>query len=114
MGHALRNPRGEPVRELTATEAKNAFGQVLDLVARDGIVAITRHERPRAVVLSIEAYDALTRPRRSALDGLKEEFDAMSATLNAPGAAARMRSVLSASPKEIGKLALKGARKRRG
>ena len=43
----------------TATVAKNEFGHVLDTAVEKGAVAITRHDAPKAVLLSIDEYDAL-------------------------------------------------------
>lgn len=41
--------------------AKNEFGRVLDLAEKNGAVVITKHDAPRAVLLSIDEYNALTR-----------------------------------------------------
>jgi prevent-host-death family protein len=55
----MLDERGRAVETITATEAKNAFGRVLDTALSRGVVAITKRERVHAVVLSVEAYDAL-------------------------------------------------------
>jgi len=67
-----RPSRGTAV---SATQAQNNFGQVLDQARADGPVFITRYARPEAVVLSIEAYDALTGTQDVRLEELEAEFD---------------------------------------
>lgn len=67
-----RPSRGTAV---SATQAQNNFGQVLEQARADGPVFITRYARPEAVVLSIEAYDALTGTQDVRLDELEAEFD---------------------------------------
>ena len=42
-----------------ATEAQNNFGRVLGKVAEEGVVYITKYDRPQAVVLSVDRYEAL-------------------------------------------------------
>ena len=41
-------------------EAKARLSEVIELAQRDGPQTITRHGKPRAVVLSAEAYAALS------------------------------------------------------
>ena len=57
----IRNSRGlvVDVESISATAAKNAFGAVLEKAASYGIVAITKRDKARAVVLSIEEFEAL-------------------------------------------------------
>lgn len=47
------------MKSLSAAEAKNAFGHLID-IARHEPVLIEKHNRPVVVVLSIEEYDRLT------------------------------------------------------
>lgn len=47
------------MRSLSAAEAKNAFGHLIDL-ARHEPVLIEKHNRPVVVVISIEEYNRLT------------------------------------------------------
>jgi antitoxin Phd len=111
---AFRNRRGEQVEaaSITATEAKKQFGRVLELVLRGGAVVITKHDAPKAIVLSMEEFDALARPGVSALDTLTVEFDAMLARMQAPRARAAMKAAFGASARELGKAAVAAARKR--
>jgi len=62
---------------VTATEAQNEFGRVLDSVTGDRVIFITRHNSPRAVLISIERFDALVRKDETLLDTLTAEFDAL-------------------------------------
>ncbi len=56
-------------RQVTATDAKNNFGGLLDLVAAEGRVEITKHGRVVAVVVAPGAADlAVSRPARSDAD----------------------------------------------
>ncbi len=54
---AIRNRRGETPAKISATQAKNKLGEVLDTVLRSGMVLITKHETPKAVLLSMEEYE---------------------------------------------------------
>jgi antitoxin Phd len=111
---AFRNHRGEQVEaaSVTATDAKKQFGRVLELVLRGGAVVITKHDAPKAIVLSMEEFHALTRPGASPLDTLTGEFDAMLARMQTPRAKGSLRAAFAASGKELGKAAVAAARKR--
>ncbi len=112
----FRNHRGDVVDapEFSATEAKNAFGRILDAAARAGMVTITRHDQPKAVILSIEEYKALTGMRQSALDTLSGEFDAMLKRMQAPGARKAMQAGFATPAADLGRIAVKRARRKRG
>jgi len=109
---AFRSRRGEPASSFTATDAKKQFGRVLELVLRKGAVIITKHDAPKAILLSVDEFNALADTPRRALDTLSGEFDAMLARMQTPRARARMKRAFEASPKELGKAAVKAARKR--
>jgi antitoxin Phd len=99
--------------EVSATEAKNAFGAVLDKVMAHGGVAIVKHRRPTAVLLSMEAYEALLARQQDALAGLRGEFDALVARQQTDRAAAAGRRLFQASPNALGRAARAAARRRR-
>jgi transcriptional regulator len=44
---------------VTATDAKNRFGAILDTVGEGRVVVVTKHDAPRAVLMSMEVYQAL-------------------------------------------------------
>ncbi len=112
----FRNQRGEVVEApaFSASDAKNAFGRILDMAVRTGMVTITRHQEPRAVLLSMEEYLALAGARQNALDTLSGDFDAMLARMQAPGAREAMQSGFDTPARKLGRIAVKGARRRRG
>jgi prevent-host-death family protein len=105
---ARRNPRiGPPdATEVSASDAKNGFGSILDRVARGGTVAITRHDRPVAMLISIEAYRALAPAPEEALKNLAAEFDAMYERMQLPGAAEAMQRAFAMTPAELGRAAV--------
>ena len=109
---AIRDSRGEAPDRVSATDAKNKFGEVLDSVMQGGMVLITKHETPKAVLLSIEEYGALSRAMQTRLDTLNDEFDALLARMQTAKARARMKAAFNASPKRLGKAAVAVARKR--
>jgi prevent-host-death family protein len=111
---AFRNRRGDRVEAapFTATDAKKQFARVLELVQRGGAVVITKHDAPRAILLSVDEFTALTKTTESALDSLTAEFDAMYARMQTPRARTAMKTAFDASPRELGRAAVAAARKR--
>ncbi len=111
---AFRNRRGERIEttSVTATDAKKAFGRVLETVLQGGVVVITKHDAPKAVLISVDEFDALSRASEAKLDTLSQEFDALLARMQTPKARAGMKAAFDASPKQLGKAAVAAARKR--
>jgi antitoxin Phd len=109
---AIRNRRGELAVKISATEAKNKLGEVLDSVLQGGMVLITKHETPKAVLLSMEEYGALSGAAQSRLDTLNGEFDALLEHMQTAKSRAGMKAAFSASPKQLGKAAVAAARSR--
>lgn len=107
----IRNPRGELVEptSYSASDAKNAFGHILDQVSREGGVAITRRNEPLAVVISVETYQRLAGAEARTLDTLSEEFDALLAGMQRPGAAAAMQKAFDMTPARLGHAAVRQA-----
>jgi prevent-host-death family protein len=110
----FRNRRGEQVEAsaVTATDAKKQFGRVLELVLRGGAVVITKHDAPKAIVLSMDEFNALARGAARTLDSLNADFDAMLARMQTPRARVAMKAAFGAPPKELGRAAVAAARKR--
>lgn len=104
----LRNPLGDnvDVPEFSATEAKNSFGRVLDTAFSQGMVTITKRDRPTAVVLSLDAYQALLDARDQALGSLSHEFDALLLQMQSPAARQGAMDAFDASPDELGQAAV--------
>jgi prevent-host-death family protein len=110
----FRNRYGETVaaQSFTATDAKNEFGRVLDAAIAEGAVVITKHEAPRAVLLSLDEYEALAGRVDPILDDLRAEFDALYESMQTPEAGRAMRAAFDATPEEMGRAAVAAARKR--
>ena len=108
--HTAAASSGDVVR-MTSTEAQNGFGRMLDVVAKGSTVLITRHNATQAVLMSVEQYEALTRPETPSLDALTAEFDQMLARMQEPGSEEAMLKAFRASPEELGRLALASAQR---
>jgi prevent-host-death family protein len=110
----FRNQRGERVdaATFTSTVAKNEFGRILEIALRGRVVVITKHDTPKAVLVSLDEFNAMTSAPERTLEALTGEFDAMLARMQTPKARAGMKAAFDASPKELGKAAVAAARKR--
>lgn len=108
----LRNPRGAKVQAFSATTAKNAFGNVLEKALADGMVLITRHATARAVLLSVEEYEALLARVPDPLQALGAEFESLVTNMRKPKARMAARMLFKATGAELGKAAVASARKR--
>jgi prevent-host-death family protein len=111
----FRNSHGElvDVPAVAATRLKNEFGTVLEQAVRGGAVAITRHDTPRAVLVSYDEFQALVKERMPSLNDLSAEYDVLLARMQAPKSRKGMQAAFNASPAELGRAAVKAARKRR-
>jgi PHD/YefM family antitoxin component YafN of YafNO toxin-antitoxin module len=74
---------------------------------------ITKHDAPKAVLISIDEFNGLPRPREINLDTLTQYFDALLDRMQLPEARAAMQAAFDASPAELGRAAVAGARRRR-
>ena len=110
---AVLRPSGA-VRSVPATDAKNEFGSLLETAVVDGAVVITKHDAPKAVLLSVDRVNALLAKHEPDLLALTREFDDLVARMRTREARAAARSLFSASPEQLGEAALAGARKGRG
>lgn len=110
----LQPRRPEPMQSvaISATEAKNEFGRILETVIQGGKVVITKHDSPKAVLISMDEFNALSNAHKAELEALSEEFDGLLARMQAPAARAGMNAAFHATPKELGKAAAAAARKR--
>jgi len=109
---SIRNSRGQAVESFTATDAKNAFGTVLEKALVKGMVAITKRDKARAVLLSVEEYQLLLERGPDPLKTLSSEFDALVARMQTPRGKAAGKLLFKASPAELGKAAVAGTRRR--
>jgi prevent-host-death family protein len=97
---------------ISATEAKNEFGRILETVIQGGRVVITKHDSPKAVLISMDEFNALSNAHKAELEALSEEFDGLLARMQTPAARAGMNAAFHATPKELGKAAAAAASKR--
>ena len=97
---------------VTATEAKTRFGPLLETAIRGGSVVITKHDAPKAVLLSIAAFETLGGSRQPDLNALSAEFDSLVARLQTPGRRKALKSAFEATPRELGRLAVANYRRR--
>ncbi len=113
--HTFRNRLGELVEipEVAATQAKNTFGELLDRVAVSGAIAITRHDMPKAVLLSYEEFESLSSTRTETLDALSTKFDGLLERMQSPAARKGMEAAFNATPEALGRAAAKAAKRRR-
>ncbi|HEX4960756.1 MAG TPA: type II toxin-antitoxin system Phd/YefM family antitoxin [Thermoanaerobaculia bacterium] len=111
----FRNRLGELVEipEVAVTQAKNTFGELLDRVAASGAVAITRHDMPKAVLLSYEEFESLSSARSESLDALSTKFEGLLERMQTPAARQGMEVAFNATPEALGMAAAKAARRRR-
>jgi prevent-host-death family protein len=111
----FRNRQGElvDVQSVPATRLKNELGAMLDQAARGGAVAITRHDAPRAVLISYEEFAALAKLRAPGLADLDVEFDQLLARMQAPTVRAGAAAAFDAAPEVLGAAAVRVATGRR-
>jgi prevent-host-death family protein len=111
----FRNSQGElvDVPAVAATRLKNEFGAVLEQALRGGAVAITRHDMPKAVLVSYDEFQSLAKARSHNLSDLGAEYNVLLARMQTPKARKGMAAAFNASPAELGRAAVKAARKRR-
>ena len=111
----FRNSQGAlvDIPTVAATQVKNEFGAILDKATHGGAVAITRHDTPKAVLLSYEEFESLVQARSCTLDKLGAEFDDLLERMQSPKAKRAMDAAFNAPPAKLGRSAVKAARKGR-
>ena len=106
-------PRLAEMPTISATELKNATADVFEQVAARRAVAITRHDKPRAVLLSIDQYEALTAQHTPPwLEKLHEEYSGLLDRMQGPEQRAAAEKLFKATPEELGEAALWAAQQR--
>lgn len=106
--------RGEALTpiKMTATDAKNQMGHVLDTVMQGGVVLITKRESPRAAVIPMAEYEKFSRATEARLSALSGEFDQLLERMQTPEARLGMQAAFDATPEQLAKAAVSFARKR--
>ena len=106
-------PRVAEMPTISATELKNATADVFEQVAARRAVAITRHEKPRAVLLSVEQYEALTGQQNPDwLEKLHEEYRGLLDRMQGPEQRAAAEKLFKATPEELGEAAVWAAQQK--
>ena len=110
----FRNSRGETLEpsSVSASVAKSEFGRVLEMAIQGGAVVITKHDAPKAVLISVENFNALSGAAETKLDTLSSEFDALLARMQTSKARRGMKAAFAASGKRLGKAAVAATRSR--
>src|SRR5213075_1419660 len=82
----FRNSHGELVdlQPVPATRFKNEFSAMFEQAALGHAVAITKHDTPKAVLISYEEFRALMEARSPSLGALEAEFDALLGRMQSP------------------------------
>ena len=111
----FRNSHGELVDlpTVAATQFKNEFGSIFEQAALGGAVAITKHDAPKAVLLSYTEFESLVKSRSPPLEDLGGQFDGLLARMQTPKARKGMAAAFAASPAELGRAAVRAASKKR-
>ncbi len=111
----FRNRQGELVDlpTVAASRFKNEFGAIFEQAALGGAVAITKHDAPKAVLLSYAEFESLIKSRSPVLEDLATQFDELLERMQAPKSKAAMAAAFDASPVQLGRAAAKAAAKRR-
>ena len=109
----FRNKLGElvDIPSVPATRLKNEFGTVFEQAIRGGAVAITKHDTARAILISVEEFEALVGEHSRSLDALSGQFDGLLARMQTPAAKKGVAAAFNASPQALGRAAVKAARK---
>ncbi|MFC3552161.1 type II toxin-antitoxin system Phd/YefM family antitoxin [Lysobacter cavernae] len=105
----------DAIEDLPRTPAsdvkKLGWRGVMKAIGRKGMVVVTNHNEPEAVILSAEEYGAIMRAlddagskNESALDVLRQRFDERLASLQAADAGDRLRGLMRGPAKLGGKV----------
>jgi prevent-host-death family protein len=103
------SPRVQELPTVTATELKHSTADVLDQVNAGKVLAITRHDKPRAILLSVEQYRELTGGEGDWLADLHEEYGGMLDRMQEPDQKAAAIRAFNATPEELGHAAVEAA-----
>ena len=105
-------PRVQDMPTVAATTLKNSTADVLDQVIGGQALAITRHDKPRAVLISMLQYDALLANHDGILSDLRQSYGKMLDDMQAPEQKAAARRAFEATPEELGAAALRAVQER--
>lgn len=105
---------GKPIdtSSFTATEAKNDFGQVLEMAIQGRAIVITKHDSRKAVIISYEDFQNIAERGERQLKALRAEFDDLLSSMQTPKTQAGIKAAFNASPKQLGLAAVVTKNKR--
>jgi prevent-host-death family protein len=111
----FRNSQGKlvDIPTVAASRFKNEFGAIFEQAALGGAIAISKHDQPKAVLLSYAEFESLVASRAPALDDLSAQFDGLLVRMQTPRARRGMAAAFNAAPDRLGRAAVKAAAKRR-
>ena len=106
-------PTVSEMTPVTATALKNHTADVLDQVAKQGTLAITRHNKPRAVLMTLELFQELTGGSGETwLADLHKEYQGVLEEMQSPEQKEAARRLFEASPEELAQAAVRGAQRK--
>jgi antitoxin Phd len=85
---------------------------VLEQAIHGTTVVITKHDSPKAVLISMNQFKALSQASQLKLNVLSEQFDALLARMQTAEARSGMETAFDASPEQLAKAALAATRQR--
>jgi antitoxin Phd len=109
MGRTRLDESLDAVESFTITEFKERAREVIDLLADHKAIAILRHKKPDAVLISASDYVEFMKIRLERLGFLSQRFDEMVARMQTPAATAGVDALFSATPEELGRAAMAAA-----
>lgn len=104
------SPEGGETR-ISSTQAQNEFGRLVDSALGGQRIVITRRNAPKVVLLSYEAYRALSERGVVDLPGLTARFDALLDRMQSPGTARSMQDAFESSGDRVAEAAVEAARR---
>jgi prevent-host-death family protein len=109
---SFRNAEGDVVelKDVPVSDAKKSLGAIFEDVAAGRPVAILKHNQRRAVLLSIEDFDALTKYQADALARLTSRYDQLMATMQGDAHRKGADAFFAMSGDDMGKAALAATR----
>lgn len=97
---------GKSIEVVSASEAKNLFGQILDRALSNRIISITKHNKPKVVVLSIEEFEQILARIPDPLQTLTSEFDVLVRDMQTPASVTAAGALFEADTKILAEAAL--------
>ena len=104
-------PRVQELPTVTATQLKQSTADVLDQVSAGKPIAITRHDRVRVVMISVDQYNELVAQESHVLSELRTEYRTMLDEMQSPEQKAAALRLFEATSEELGAAAVKAAQK---